>query len=547
MLLNVQDYDFTLPDELIARFPTPNRQDSKLLNFTGNLAQSTSDHQFSDIVDLLPENAVLVRNNTRVIPARCFGRKTTGAKVEVLLERITGEQEFLAHVRSNRSPKAGSILILGEDKIGESILTANQLQILSDLVTAYYNSNQDPQLLKAIQEKIGNHTIIIMCTGRQNTLFQFKLLNIAALLTILSNIGHIPLPPYMEREDQDSDSERYQTVYAKIPGAVAAPTAGLHFTDQILAKLQAKGIDIVELTLHVGAGTFMPIKVDTIQQHQMHAEWVEVTPEVVNFLNQAVKDERKIIAVGTTSVRSLETVVQYSIQEYLKKNFSNNYEIQQKYQALVTRDNLDKLDPQALFTVVIQTKELIAEKKILLNSQHRAALNSLADFLSTKQAFMNLPYTKEISRNFFLNSWQLLNELAKLEQENPNIFTNDCKEVFIQFHNLLQDESSNSAVFTRHYINTKLKLGIDIPLLPYTGNTEIFIHPGHKVHLVDHIITNFHLPKSTLIMLVASFIGMKYCLDGYNYAITNNYRFYSYGDSCFIPNLERNSEVEYLL
>lgn len=339
--MKTSDFNFELPNELIARFPLAERSSSRLLSLDKTTGQITHGY-FRDVLNYFKAGDLIVFNNTKVIPARLYGEKQSGGKVEALIERVTGEHQALAHLRSSRSPKPGSRIFL-----------------------------------EGVEVEI---------TGREGALFQLKFLDERTVLSILEAVGHMPLPPYMEREDLDSDRERYQTVYAEKPGAVAAPTAGLHFDDAILAELKAKGVNIAFVTLHVGAGTFQPVKVDNIEEHHMHSEYIEVSAEVA----QAVKDTRaagsRVVAVGTTSVRSLESASQRG----------------------------------------------------------------------------------EISA--------------------------------------------------------------------FYGESEIFIYPGYEFKSVDAIITNFHLPESTLIMLVSAFAGREETLAAYNEAVSNQYRFFSYGDAMFCCN-----------
>ncbi|PHI41284.1 S-adenosylmethionine:tRNA ribosyltransferase-isomerase [Actinobacillus succinogenes] len=351
----VSDFHFDLPDELIARYPKPERTSSRLLQLNGENGEIFH-RTFSDVYGLINEGDLLVFNNTRVIPARMYGRKISGGKVEVLAERILTETSFLAHVRSSKAPKAGAELILGEDKLGE-----------------------------------GNGVRMKML-GRQGALFELEISEKpTALLDVLQKIGHMPLPPYIDRPDEEADQERYQTVYNKVPGAVAAPTAGLHFDDELLAKLKAKGVNFAFVTLHVGAGTFQPVRVDKIEDHHMHAEYAEVPQEVVNAVLATKAAGKRVIAVGTTSVRSLESAA------------------------------------------------LAAEEK---------------------------------------GSSQLIE--------------------------------------------------------PFFSDTSIFIYPGKKFRVVDCLITNFHLPESTLIMLVSAFAGYKNIMQAYKSAVENRYRFFSYGDAMFL-------------
>ena len=222
------------------------------------------DKTFTDILDLINKNDLLIFNDTRVIPARLHGNKKSGGKVEVMVERVLDEHTILAHVRANKSPKAGGELLL-EGHIKAEVI------------------------------------------GRQNRLFEIRFLGNKPVLALLENYGHIPLPPYIERQDTEDDRERYQTVFAEKLGAVAAPTAGLHFSSRLLESLKDKGIAMAQVTLHVGAGTFLPVSVDNLDEHIMHAEWVDVDQSVCDAVEACKKRGGKVIAIGTTSVRSLES------------------------------------------------------------------------------------------------------------------------------------------------------------------------------------------------------------------------------------------------
>ncbi len=344
----VSDYHFDLPDSLIANYPTPDRTASRLLHLDGPSGEVVH-RQFPDVLDLVQPGDLMVFNNTRVIPARVFGQKESGGKVEVLVERVIGTNEALAHIRASKSPKENSKLILGQDK-GEQIE--------------------------------------VTMLGRSGALFHLAFNE--SVLDVLSRVGHMPLPPYIERPDEDSDQERYQTVYNQKPGAVAAPTAGLHFDDALLEKLKAKGIETAFVTLHVGAGTFQPMKVDNVKDHIMHAEYVEVEPSVVEQVKAAKARGGRVIAVGTTSVRSLESASQGG-------------------------------------------------------------------------------------------------EIAVMQ-----------------------------------------------------GDTSIFIYPGYEFKTVDALVTNFHLPESTLIMLISAFAGYDHVMSAYQAAVEEKYRFFSYGDAMFIT---RNAQA----
>lgn len=264
------DFQFDLPAELIAQQPTSERQASRLLvvSSKGQKLQDPllEDKHFVDFIDYLNPGDLLIMNDTRVIPARLLGRKDTGGKVEVLVERILDDKTVLAHVRSSKSPKAGYELIL-EESLYATVL------------------------------------------GREDDLFvlEFKLSEDETVLSALDKFGHIPLPPYIERQDSLDDRERYQTVYAKNPGAAAAPTAGLHFTNEILDKILSKGISVATITLHVGAGTFQPVRVDNLSDHKMHSEWISLDDAVVKQINDTKRNGGRVVAVGTTSVRCLES------------------------------------------------------------------------------------------------------------------------------------------------------------------------------------------------------------------------------------------------
>lgn len=343
--MQVQDFSFELPDELIARHPMAERTASRLLQLdgnTGNLVHGS----FGDILDLINPGDLLVFNNTRVIPARLFGRKASGGKLEVLVERMLDDKRVLAHVRASKAPKPGTELILEPD-------------------------------VKATM------------VARHDALFEIEFDDARTVLEILESVGHMPLPPYIDRPDTDADKERYQTVYNEKPGAVAAPTAGLHFDEPLLARLKEKGADLAFITLHVGAGTFQPVRVDNVLEHKMHAEYIEVPADVVAQIEATRARGGRVIAVGTTSVRSLESAAQASL----------------------------------------------AEGKALA---------------------------------------------------------------------------------------------------PFYGDTNIFIYPGYRFQLVDSMVTNFHLPESTLIMLVSAFAGQDHIMEAYRQAVAECYRFFSYGDAMFI-------------
>ncbi len=350
--MRVADFSFELPEFLIAHYPQAERSACRLLQLDGPSGALTHG-VFTDLLDKLEAGDLLVFNNTRVIPARMFGRKVSGGKIEVLVERVLDDHRVLAHVRASKAPKPGAELLLGDDE-----------------------------------------SIAATMVARHETLFELRFNDERDVFTILNAAGHMPLPPYIARPDEDADRELYQTVYSEKPGAVAAPTAGLHFDEPLLAALRAKGVEMAFVTLHVGAGTFQPVRVETIEDHVMHAEYAEVPQEVVDAVLACKARGKRVVAVGTTSVRSLESAAAAS------------------------------------------------------------------------------------------------------------------KEALIA---------------------------------PFFGDTSIFIYPGYHYQVIDALVTNFHLPESTLIMLVSAFAGYKNTMNAYQQAVAEQYRFFSYGDAMFIS---RNPQAE---
>lgn len=330
-------FHYELPEQLIAQRPPAQRRDSRLMVL--DRQKGIYHSQFPELLDLIEPDDLLVFNNTRVIPARLYGKKSTGGQVEILLERLLSDTQALAQVRASKSPKEGSELLL-EDGTSVEVV------------------------------------------GRQDGFFQLRASE--PWSEILQRCGHMPLPPYIERADEEFDRERYQTVYASAPGAVAAPTAGLHFDEQMLEQLDAKGVRKVEVTLHVAAGTFQPMREDNLEDHQMHAEWIQVSQQVVDAVRQSRERGGRVIAIGTTAVRCLETAA--------------------------------------------QSGELTA----------------------------------------------------------------------------------------------------------FEGDTRIFIYPGYQFQVVDALLTNFHLPESTLMMLVSAFSGHQEIMQAYAEAVEEGYRFFSYGDAMFL-------------
>lgn len=334
------DFTYELPDDLIAQYPAENRGDSRLL-YLEAATGAISDYRFNDLTDLLNPGDMLVFNDTRVIPARLYAAKETGGRVEILVERLSGSDEMLVQIRASKAPGNGTRIIL-----------ENQVNLV--------------------------------VTGRQDGFFVVKAEAREDIVEILDASGHIPLPPYIKRGDEPLDRDRYQTVYARHAGAVAAPTAGLHFSEDMLEKIRTRGCETGFVTLHVGAGTFQPVRVENIEDHKMHSEVFEINAKLCQDVNRVKRTGGRIIAIGTTTVRALESSVTGG------------------------------------------------------------------------------------------------------------------------------------------------------ELIPRRAETDIFIVPGFQFRVVDAMITNFHLPESTLLMLVSAFAGREKVLRAYRHAVREKYRFFSYGDAMFI-------------
>ena len=337
--MKLSDFDYDLPRQLIAQDALPDRAASRLLVLDED--GQCLDQHFRDVLALIQPEDLLVFNNTKVLPARLFGQKSTGGQIEVLVERLLDERRLLAHIRSSKSPKQGARLTL------EGAFEAEVL-------------------------------------GRQGALFELMFDDEKTAIQLLEAHGHMPLPPYIERADTAADHARYQTVFAQRPGAVAAPTAGLHFDDALLEALKNKGVATAEVTLHIGAGTFQPVRTEDLSEHIMHSEWIDVPESVCQAVEDCRKRGGKVVAVGTTTVRSLESAAKDGV------------------------------------------------------------------------------------------------------------------------------------------------------LKPFQGDTDIFITPGYEFQVIDRLITNFHLPKSTLLMLISAFSGYEAVKKAYQHAVTQKYRFFSYGDAMYL-------------
>jgi S-adenosylmethionine:tRNA ribosyltransferase-isomerase len=341
--LTLADFDFVLPPELVAQHPAAQRSASRLLDGTGTLPV---DRQFRELPSLLRAGDLLVFNDTLVIKARLLGEKPTGGVVEALVERVLPDHEVLAHLRASKSPKAGSVVRFAD---------AFDAQVLGR-------------------------------AGPDEALFHLRFPDDP--LVLMRRHGHVPLPPYITHDDTADDETRYQTVFASRPGAVAAPTASLHFDEQVLADLQARGVQRAAVTLHVGAGTFQPVRSDNIAEHHMHSEWMDVPADTVAAIAATRAAGGRVVAAGTTSLRALESAAQH------------------------------------------------------------------------------------------------------------------CQP--------------------------------GGTLKPFQGETDIFITPGFQFQVVDMLLTNFHLPKSTLLMLVSAFAGHQHMHALYRHAIESRYRFFSYGDAMLL-------------
>lgn len=339
--MQLTDFSYQLPDELIARYPLAQRSASRLLHLS---PQGLAHKTVLDLAQLIRPHDLLVFNDTRVLAARLYGQKSSGGKVEVLVERIVDETIALVHLRASKSPKAGAQLLFANGQV--------QAQML---------------------ERVGD---------------LFKLQFSEPVRGVLAQYGQMPLPPYLGREVENADAERYQTVYSdpNKQNSVAAPTAGLHFDEDLLANLKAAGANFAYVTLHVGAGTFQPVRTDDIRDHQMHSEWLNVPPETVQAINETKAKGGRVIAIGTTSVRALESAALYN----------------------------------------------------------------------------------------------------------------------------------------------------DGQLQAWSGETQIFIYPSYEWKVIDALFTNFHLPESTLLMLVCAFAGKERVMNAYAQAVEQKYRFFSYGDAMFV-------------
>ncbi|PKL79326.1 MAG: S-adenosylmethionine tRNA ribosyltransferase [Ignavibacteriae bacterium HGW-Ignavibacteriae-4] len=388
--ININDFNYELPENRIAKYPLENRSKSKLL-VANSVANTIVHHTFEDVVDILPENTSLYINKTKVISGRFYMVKETGGRAELLLvEPIVPSNDPQIALQASKTAVWKAIIGGKRIKVGA---------ILEDI---------NGQLTAEVLEKEANE-VKVRLTWEYGTFSE-----------LLLNSGVLPLPPYLNRESEEADKESYQTVFAKDDGSIAAPTAGLHFTDEILSKLKDKGIKIRELTLHVGPGTFLPVSTDNVNEHKMHSEMFSINKSLLEDLKQDLEEKRIIVCVGTTSIRTLESLF-----------WAGNY---------------------------------------------------ITEFTETSLVNQWSPYGSD----------KVISPIESL-----NNLINSTKDGVLQ------------------------------------GKTELIIVPGYEFRFVNGLFTNYHVPKSTLLLLVSAFVGDMWT-DIYKSALDNNYRFLSYGDSSLL-------------
>lgn len=441
--IKISDFSYELPDERIAKFPVEQRDQSKLLVYEhGHISET----RFSHLPEYLPKNALMVFNNTRVIQARLHFRKETGALIEIFLlepaEPADYEQVF------QTSEACSWLCLVGNQKKWKEGTLSRTLEIKGENV----------ELRATRKGSVGTSQLIEFQWLVENKTFPLQGESKGALsfAEILDAIGELPIPPYLNRDTEESDKSTYQTVYSRIKGSVAAPTAGLHFTEEVLKTIENKGITREEVTLHVGAGTFRPVKSETIEGHEMHSEHISVRRQTIENL---IRHGGRAIAVGTTSVRTLESL--YYIG-----------------------------------------------RKILLNPQIGE------EELAVKQWE---PYENRDSR-FEIRGTR--NEEGGKVNEEGGTRSEERDTVNCQLSTL----NSLRAILDwldRHQLDT------------LTSATQIIIVPGYEYKIVSHLVTNFHQPQSTLLLLVSAFVGGDWRRI-YNYALDHDFRFLSYGDSSLL-------------
>jgi S-adenosylmethionine:tRNA ribosyltransferase-isomerase len=396
----VSEFDFHLPAELIAQHPPAERAASRLLHLTANILE---DRVFGDFPALLRSDDLLVFNDTKVLPARLFGHRS-GSRAQRLSPQNPASREFL----QGRVEVLLTRRLAGEEQCWQALVRPGRKIMPGERL--YFGDGDMPLLEAEVLDRgeFGERTL--------------RFLPVADFFARLDRLGHIPLPPYIDREDTAEDRERYQTVYARDPGSVAAPTAGLHFTPEVLAQIRERGIETATVTLHVGLGTFSPIRTEVVEEHKIHTEWYQIPEETAEKIARAKREGRRVVAVGTTTVRTLE------------------------------------------YAAGVAEKQEQEQSQMLHTSQKRDCIGPPA-----------------------------------------------CSP-----HSPTAGEYGPPAI-TAH-----------------SGEANIFIYPGYKFRMVDAMLTNFHLPKSTLLMLVSAFAGRERILEAYEHAVRERYRFFSYGDCMFI-------------
>lgn len=408
ILMRVSDFHYDLPPESIAQEPRADRASSRLLHVIrddagrspGTPAGSWQDRQFRDFPDLLRPDDLVVLNNTRVFPARLYGHRS-GERAQTVSPHnpaardfLRGRVEVLLTRQISSDPNEWECLVRPGRKIG----------VGEKLFFADLDSDKKPNVPAGLEAEVTARGPF----GER----QIRFRSVPDFFARIECLGHVPLPPYIDREDRPADRERYQTIYARTLGSVAAPTAGLHFTPTILDRIRNRGIEIAEITLHVGLGTFQPVRVEKVEDHKLHRESYEISAEAAEAINRAKIQSRRVVAVGTTTVRTLEFAAEQA----------------------------SKIDGQPVVTESNQ-------------------------------------------------------DLSRVERETD-------------------------------YTHGRLQ--------PGRGEADIFIYPGHRFRIVDALLTNFHLPQSTLLMLVCAMAGRELVLQAYRHAVEAGYRFFSYGDCMFI-------------
>lgn len=396
--IRIEDYNYPLPDERIAKYPLAERDSSKLLRYVDG---KVDEHIFRDITDFLPDNAIMVFNDTKVVPARLHFVRPTGARIEIFCLQPVDPVEYNLAFASTQTCTWKCVI-------------GNAKKWKNDTLNLYLPENHGGKAAEL------NMTADLVSREGETGIVTFRWDGNLPFSNVLEICGTIPIPPYLNRDSEAIDTERYQTLYARIRGSVAAPTAGLHFTDAVLAKIREKGIDMETVCLHVGAGTFLPVKDSEVAKHPMHREPFVVTKA---FLKDLIDSHKKVIAVGTTSVRTLESLYYIGV-------------------SCIEKGHPEDVEQWA-------------------------------------------PYTREYSYS--------------------------TEEALRAIVNYLEQTSQDAL----------------------TAGTRIIIVPGFKFRIVDILVTNFHQPESTLILLVSAFVGGDWKTI-YDYALAHNFRFLSYGDSSLL-------------